>query len=124
MNPSNKRYEAARAAIEASEETFPQIAESRAEMSALEELITVQEELGKKRAQVRARQEALIAKKMSEEIKRLETMLALLESKSGLPHFVFVRLGGRKHHGSEKSAGFRLWEPETACSPSGHGFWK
>ena len=75
-----KRYEAERAAIEASQETLSQIAESRAEMSALDELIAVQEELEKKRVQVRAREEELLAKKMSEESKRLETMLALLES--------------------------------------------
>ena len=47
MNPSKNRYESARTAIEASYETLSQIAESRAEMSALEELITVQEELEK-----------------------------------------------------------------------------
>ena len=75
-----KRYEAERAAIEASQETLSQIAESRAEMSALDELIAVQEELEEKRAHVRAREEALLAQKINEESKRLETVLALLES--------------------------------------------
>ena len=39
-----KRYEAEQTAIEASHETLSQIAETRADMSALEELIAVQEE--------------------------------------------------------------------------------
>ena len=75
-----KRYEAERAAIEASQETLSQIAESRAEMSALDELIAVQEELKKKRDETRAKEEALLAQEIDAESKRFQTVLAMLES--------------------------------------------
>lgn len=77
-----RRYDQERAAIKATQETLTAIAEAKAEISSLEELSAVQQELVAKRKVSKEQQQALLAQEIEEESERRAALFQTLRSEN------------------------------------------